>query len=191
MKILLGLGNPGKKYHKNRHNVGFMVIDTLASGLGVRFRKKNALLAAVAQADIDKASLVLAKPLTYMNNSGLACRHISAFYKVSLADMLVVYDDADLKLGVLRFSKSGSSGGHRGLTSLIEIMETTQIKRLRVGIGNTRETDLSDYVLSDFDPAETPMVAEVVERARQACLEWTHNGIEAAMQKYNRVEKKT
>jgi len=189
MKILLGLGNPGKKYRNNRHNVGFMVIDTVASDLGACFRKKGALLSAVAEADIDNDGIVLAKPLAYMNNSGLAFKRLAAFYKVSLPDILVVYDDADLKLGMLRFSKSGSAGGHRGLTSLIDIMETTQIKRLRVGIGNPRETDLSDYVLSDFDSAETPVIAGVIERASQACLEWVHNGVEAAMQKYNRKEK--
>jgi PTH1 family peptidyl-tRNA hydrolase len=143
----------------------------------------------VAQADIDNESLVLAKPLTYMNNSGLACKRLSAFYKVSPANILIVYDDADLKPGVLRFSKSGSGGGHRGFTSLIEIMATAQIKRLRVGIGKPCEADLSDYVLSDFDYGEMPVVTAVIERAGQACLEWVHSGIETAMQKYNRVEK--
>lgn len=189
MKVLLGLGNPGKKYSNNRHNVGFMVIDTLASGWGVSFRKKNALLSAVAEVNSGNESLVLAKPLTYMNNSGLAYKRLSVFYKVSLADILVVYDDADLKLGALRFSKSGSAGGHRGLASLIEVMQTDQIKRLRVGIGNPGETDLSDYVLSDFDFIEMPIVSEVIERARQACIEWVHNGIESAMQKYNKKAK--
>lgn len=184
MKILLGLGNPGKKYRNNRHNVGFMVIDSVASSLGVRFKKKSVLLSAVASADIDGETLVLAKPLTYMNNSGLACKRLSAFYKVSSADILVVYDDADLKPGMLRFSKSGSAGGHRGFASLIEIMATTQIKRLRVGIGKPRDANLADYVLSDFDSEEMPVA--VIERAGQACLQWVRCGIDAAMQKYNR-----
>jgi len=185
MKVLLGLGNPGKKYHNNRHNIGFMVIEAVAFGLGVRFRKRAALLSAVAQVAIDNTNFVLAKPLTYMNNSGSAFQRLCSFYKILPGEVLVVYDDADLGLGVLRFAKSGSAGGHRGMSSIIETVASPQIQRLRIGIGSSGEKELSDYVLSDFDRTELAVVTRMIEQSRQACLEWIRCGIEAAMQKYN------
>lgn len=185
MKILLGLGNPGKKYHNNRHNVGFMVIDALASELGVRFRKKAALVSAVAQAIIGNGPVLFAKPLTYMNNSGSAFESLCSFYKVSFGQVLVIYDDADLGLGTLRFAKSGSAGGHRGMSSVIEAAASRQIKRLRIGIGKSDRAELSDYVLSDFDSGELPALNGVIERSQQACKDWARCGIEVVMQKYN------
>jgi peptidyl-tRNA hydrolase, PTH1 family len=186
MKIVLGLGNPGKKYRNNRHNIGFMVVDKLAEDSRATFKTSLLTPAALAKVKGAAGGLVLAKPLTFMNNSGTAAARIAARYGACLDDILVVYDDVDLDLGEIRVRRSGSAGGHRGMASLIENFNSDNINRLRVGICRPSEgKEVADYVLSDFSKAETGAVRDIIEASAGACLDWALEGIDTVMSRYN------
>lgn len=186
LKLIVGLGNPGRKYAGTRHNVGFDVLDVLAErhrldwetgpadALVTRWRAEGALLA---------------KPLTFMNLSGFAAGDLLRFYKVEIADMLVVVDDVNLELGRLRARSSGSAGGHNGLKSLIEQLGSESFPRLRVGVGRgDHRRDLADHVLARFDTDERPVVDEIVGRAADAIELFVREGIGLVMNRFNRRE---
>jgi len=179
-RLLVGLGNPGREYRETRHNVGFLLLDRLAARERVEFRAEKSWPAELARA----GSLLLCKPLTYMNLSGQAVRPLSQFYKMEPAQVLVVLDDLALPLGKLRLRASGSAGGHHGLESVIEHFGTLAVPRLRIGIGSA-EGDAVDHVLGRFTLEERPAVEQSLDRALQAidCAQ-TH-GLEAAMNAYN------
>ncbi len=186
MKLVVGLGNPGRKYEGTRHNVGFDVLDLLAG------RHRLEWESAPADALIAKwrsASVLLAKPLTFMNLSGYAIGDLLRFYKIELPDLFVVVDDANLELGRLRSRPSGSAGGHNGLKSIIEALGTEEFARLRVGVGRgDARRDLADHVLAKFDPLERTNVAEAIDRAADAAELFVTEGIGPAMNRYNRKE---
>lgn len=186
MKLVVGLGNPGRKYHGTRHNVGFDVVDALATRHHADWESApaDALLAKWRS-----ASALLAKPLTFMNLSGQAVGDLLRFYKIDLADLLVVVDDVNIEVGRLRARPDGSAGGHNGLTSTIELLGTEDFARLRVGVGrgDTRR-DLADHVLATFDPDERTIVAEMVDRAADAVELFVAEGIGPVMNRYNRKE---
>ena len=186
MKLVVGLGNPGRKYEGTRHNVGFDVLDLLAG------RHRLEWESAPADALIAKwrsASVLLAKPLTFMNLSGHAIGDLLRFYKIDLPDLFVVVDDANLELGRLRARPSGSAGGHNGLKSIIEALGTEEFARLRVGVGRgDARRDLADHVLAKFDPDERIEVAEAVGRAADAAELFVTEGIIAVMNRFNRKE---
>jgi PTH1 family peptidyl-tRNA hydrolase len=186
MKLVVGLGNPGRKYDGTRHNVGFDVLDLLAG------RHRLEWESAPADALIAKwraASGLLAKPLTFMNLSGYAIGDLLRFYKIDLPDLFVVVDDANLELGRLRARPSGSAGGHNGLKSIIEALGTEEFARLRVGVGRgDARRDLADHVLAKFDPDERTDVAEAVGRAADAAELFVAEGIVAVMNRFNRKE---
>ncbi len=186
MKLVVGLGNPGREYRGTRHNVGFDVLDLLAG------RHRLEWESAPADALIAKwraVSVLLAKPLTFMNLSGYAIGDLLRFYKIDLADLFVVVDDANLELGRLRARPSGSAGGHNGLKSIIEALGTEEFARLRVGVGRgDGRRDLADHVLAKFDPDERVEVAEAAGRAADAAELFVTEGIGPVMNRFNRKE---
>lgn len=180
LRLLVGLGNPGREYRETRHNVGFLLLDRLASRERAEFRTEKSWQAEVARA----GDLLLCKPLTYMNLSGQSVRPLSQFYKIEPAQMLVILDDMALPLGKLRFRKDGSAGGHNGLKSIIEQLGTNVIPRLRVGIGSA-ERDAVDHVLGRFTLEERPALDQSLDRALEAIDCARTRGFEAAMNAYN------
>jgi PTH1 family peptidyl-tRNA hydrolase len=186
LKLVVGLGNPGRKYDGTRHNVGFDVVDLLAG------RHRLEWQSAPADALIAKwrpASVLLAKPMTFMNLSGHAIGELLRFYKIDLADVFVVVDDANLELGRLRARPSGSAGGHNGLKSIIGALGCEDLARLRVGVGRgDARRDLADHVLAKFDPQEREDVAEAVGRAADAAELFVAEGIGPVMNRFNRKE---
>ncbi len=179
----MGLGNPGRRYRGTRHNVGFRVVDLLARRWGVSFRAEGK--AEVAEAQVAGQRVVLAKPLTYMNLSGEAVSELVRRLGIPPGRVLVVYDDMDLPVGTIRVRARGSAGGHRGMASVLEAVGTPEVARVRVGIGRPGG-DAVDHVLSRFSPEEEPVVAEAVERAADAVETALQEGIERAMDRFNR-----
>jgi PTH1 family peptidyl-tRNA hydrolase len=183
LKIIFGLGNPGKKYKNNRHNIGYMVIERIAED--VRFKRSIKLKGYLGEKEIAGEKILLVKPTTFMNNSGICVKKIIDYYQIHLKDFLVIYDDVDLPLGKIRFRRKGSSGGHKGIKSIIEILGSEEINRLRIGIGKKRDEDLAEYVLSDFSPQEKEILKKVISDAVSASLDWVKFGADYVMQNYN------
>jgi PTH1 family peptidyl-tRNA hydrolase len=183
--LIAGLGNPGRKYSQNRHNAGFHCLDRLAEAYGLHFdteRDKSVLALGRAAG----RRIMLAKPQTFMNDSGLAVGALARFYKVAPADVLVVYDDLDLPQGTLRLRPHGSAGGHRGVRSIIEHLGTRDFARLRVGIGRPPgRMPPKAYVLQDFGADEWAEMQEVYARAVAAVECWIVDGIKEAMNRFN------
>jgi PTH1 family peptidyl-tRNA hydrolase len=188
MKLIVGLGNPGPKYAGTRHNVGFDVVDYLAAAPGCTpFREKfEAFVAELKEGD---ETILLVKPLTFMNLSGRAVRAIADFYKVPVENLLVVCDDFNLPLGKLRVRTKGSHGGQNGLRNIQEQLGTDAYTRLRIGVG-APAFDAVDHVLSKFKPGERAAVEDAIANAAQAALTWGRQGAEAAMNKFNGGEDK-
>jgi len=186
MKLIVGLGNPGSRYAATRHNMGWRVAQVLAARAGAdSWREK--LEAAVAEALWHDQKVVLARPLTFMNLSGLAVRQLVDFWKVETKDLLVVSDDLALEAGRIRLRPGGSDGGHNGLESVIAHLGTETFGRLRVGIGPAPATEEhAEFVLSEFTAAERPIVAEAIERAADAAECWITHGLQEAMNRFNR-----
>ncbi len=183
--LIVGLGNPGPEYKSNRHNVGFMVLDTLAEGLGTKFGKMqdNAL---IAQVNHEEHRLILAKPRTFMNKSGIAVGQLQRFYKTPLEKLIIVYDDVDLPFESLRLRAEGGSAGHNGMKSIIERLGSQGFARLRVGVGRPKgRMRTPDHVLQDFSRGEKEALPFVQRRAAEAVEKWVHEGITAAMNQYN------
>jgi PTH1 family peptidyl-tRNA hydrolase len=186
VKLVVGLGNPGRTYDGTRHNVGFAVMDALAGRHRLEWESAPA---DAALAKWRNAGALLAKPLTFMNASGGAIGELLRFYKINSVDCLVVVDDANLELGRLRARASGSAGGHNGLKSVIATLGTGEFARLRIGVGRgDGRRDLADHVLAAFDPNERSSVAEAVGRAADAVELFVVEGIEPVMNAFNRKE---
>ncbi len=185
MKLIVGLGNPGREHAANRHNIGFQCLDRLAQAHGLSFSRIQSQ-AAIALGDLYGQRVCLAKPRTWMNRSGIAVASLVRFYKVALADLIVVYDDLDLPQGKLRLRPEGGHGGHNGMRSIIEELGSTAFPRLRVGIGRPPgRMDPMDYVLQDFSADEEILMTEVRARAVSALERWLQDGIVAAMNEFN------
>jgi PTH1 family peptidyl-tRNA hydrolase len=193
VKLIVGLGNPGARYRGTRHNIGFAVADELARRAGVTFETSpvEALVARVRQVGAGEEPVLVAKPLTFMNASGEATGGLARYFKIDLADLLVVVDDADLPLGKLRARASGSAGGHNGLRSIIAHLGPG-FARLRVGVGrgaavggNEEGRDLADHVLARFEPGEQEDVARMTARAADAAEMFVTSGIGMVMNRYN------
>jgi PTH1 family peptidyl-tRNA hydrolase len=183
--LIVGLGNPGLEYKFNRHNVGFMVMDTLAEGLGSKFGKMQGN-AMIAQVNHEEHRLILAKPRTFMNKSGASVGQLQRFYKTPLDKLIIVYDDVDLPFETLRLRPEGGSAGHNGMKSIIERLGRQGFARLRVGVGRPKgRMKTPDHVLQDFSREEKEALPFVLRRAAEAVEEWVHEGITAAMNKYN------
>src|SRR5512143_3032346 len=179
--LIAGLGNPGRDYRDNRHNVGFMLVDRLAAKLGLSFSRLESR-ALVTKGDHDGRRVLLVKPQTFMNLSGQAVGALTRYYKIPLQNVLVIYDEVDLPLGTLRLRPSGSSGGHKGMNSVIERLGTQDIPRLRIGINRPPgRKEAADYVLQDFTNSEAKALLAILDQAAEAVLIYIEHGIEAAM----------
>lgn len=183
--LLIGLGNPGREYKDNRHNVGFMLIDRLAVRLDARGMKLQSK-AIVTTAQYEGRKLILAKPQTYMNLSGQSVQGLAHFYKLPLENLLVAHDDLDLSFGTLRLRPGGGPGGQKGVASTIERLGTQGFARLRIGIGRPPgRMDPAAYVLQDFPRADIGALSGILDRAADAVLEFVVNGLDQAMNKFN------
>lgn len=191
MWIIAGLGNPGAKYAPTRHNVGFRVVDHLAAAHGIPFEEKE--LYYTGKGSIEGRRVVLLKPLTYMNRSGLAVKRAlkrAAYGAEDLSEtLIVVHDDLDLETGVLKIRKNGSSGGHRGIESIIQETGTREFIRVKIGIGRDRELPVETYVLRPFRGDEFPVVKDAIIRASDAVAAIIKDGVETAMNRYNRAPR--
>jgi PTH1 family peptidyl-tRNA hydrolase len=183
--LVVGLGNRGRQYAGNRHNVGFMVVSRLAERLGESFSRME-LHALVTKAIYQGRRLILAKPQTYMNASGNAVRSLVHFYKIPLCNLLVVYDDVDLPFETLRLRPDGGSGGQKGVQSVIARLGTEEFPRLRIGINRPPgQMEAAEYVLQDFSKAEQETLPIILDRAVDAILTFVVAGLDKAMNLYN------
>jgi len=182
-----GLGNPGEKYSNTRHNVGFIAIDKISSYLGIKkfnsFKDNNLLWAETA---FKNKRIYLVKPYNYMNNSGIPLKTFCSYKNISVDEVVLIYDDIDTELGRLRIKKSGSSGGHRGVESVINAFNTTDIKRIRIGIGpKPSDKDLSSYVLSCFRDKEILLLNNVIDKLPEILESIIERGIDYTISRYN------
>ena len=183
--LIAGLGNPGRKFERNRHNVGFMLLNRLSSRLGVTFGTVESK-GLVAKSSYLGERVILVKPQMYMNKSGVAVSSLVHFYKVRMDNFLVAYDDVDLPLGTLRLRTSGGSAGQKGMQSIIDRLGTEEFPRLRIGTGRPPgRMDAADYVLQDFPKDETELLADTLNRSVEAVLTYLQYGLDRAMNTYN------
>jgi len=187
MKLIVGLGNPGILYASSRHNIGFQVVKYLARIEKVALKKEKGMSALSAKAKIEGTDALLALPLTYMNLSGEAVRLLLKKYRVGLADLLVICDDLDLEFGRIKIRSSGSSAGHRGVKSIIDLLGSDAFSRLRIGIGRPQDnTAATDYVLSRFHKREKSELSALIKKAAEAARAWVGKGVEKSMNIFNR-----
>lgn len=175
MKLIVGLGNPGLEYSDTRHNIGFKIIENISLDLSIKFKRYNNARSIIAKDP--KKNIILAMPLTFMNISGEAVKKIVKDFEIGLDDILIAYDDLDLELGRIKFSFGTSSGGHKGVESIIRNLDSKNFTRLRFGIGRDSKIETSDFVLSKFKKQELSIVDESVDRAKEACLFWLEAGL--------------
>ena len=184
MKLIVGLGNPGKKYENTRHNMGFMAIDLLSDQANIDV-DKEVFHGLMGRGKIYDQDIILFKPTTFMNLSGTAVQEVVHYFKIELEDIVVIYDDMALEPGTIRLRKEGSSGGHKGMQNIIDCLSTEQIKRIRIGIGEPGENDNIDYVLSKPLKDEMPIIEEAIANAVRAVKEMLKSDFDRAMNKYN------
>ena len=183
--LIVGLGNPGREYKDNRHNVGFMLVDRLSVRLNARLTRMQAK-ALVGSVTYEDNKLIFAKPQTYMNLSGQSIQGLARFYKVPLENMIVAHDDLDLPFGTIRIRPGGGPGGQKGVASTIERLGTKDFRRLRIGIGRPPgRMDPADYVLQNFAQSDLIFLSEILDRAADAVLTFVTEGVNTAMNKFN------
>lgn len=184
MKLIIGLGNPGKEYEKTRHNVGFMVMDCLEELFKVQISNKK-FKGEYAKFKYKGEDIILLKPLTYMNASGESVIQVMNFFKIDVKDILVIYDDLDMPVGKLRLRESGSAGGHNGIKSIIAHVGTQNFKRIRVGIDRHPRIPVVDYVLGKFPKDDIPHIEEGLNQAAKAVEMFLDKDFTAAMNVFN------
>ena len=192
MKLIVGLGNPGKAYARNRHNIGFQCLNYYARLHSIRFDRRQCR-ARVGIGEASGEKLLLAKPMTFVNLSGDSVACLMRKHRIPLSNLLVIYDDLDLPLGKIRLRQSGGSGGHKGMNSIIFALGSEDFPRIRVGIGRPQvegkpsndEEVIVNYVLSDFSPQEEAIIEPVIARVAEAIDCFLTRGIEAAMNRFN------
>jgi peptidyl-tRNA hydrolase, PTH1 family len=183
--LIVGLGNPGRKFENNRHNVGFMLLNRLSIKLGESFGKVETK-ALVCKAIYQAERIILVKPQSYMNNSGVSVGSLVRFYQVPLENLLVAYDDVDLPLGVLRLRPFGGSGGQNGMQSIIQRLGTEEFPRLRIGTSRPPgRMEAADYVLQDFPAQEIDLLNSTLDRGIEAVLTFVHDGLDKSMNLFN------
>ena len=186
---MVGLGNPGLKYKFTRHNIGFRIVDNLARDIEIEFKKVKSYYSLISRGMINNQKVILLKPQTFMNLSGRAVSKVVSYYKIPLRDLLIVYDDLNLELGQVRIRKKGSAGGHKGIESIMQYLDSEEIPRLRIGIGSPLVNfnfDYVSYVLSNFNNEEKDKIGEVIQLSTDAIKTVIEDGFEKAMRKYNR-----
>ena len=183
--LIVGLGNPGREYKDNRHNIGFMLVDRLMVRFGASMNRLQAK-ALVTSLPYEGKKLILAKPQTYMNLSGQSIQGLARFYKIPLENMIVAHDDLDLPFGTIRIRPGGGPGGQKGVASTIERLGSKGFPRLRIGIGRPPgRMDPADYVLQNFARSDLPLLSEVLDRAADAVMTFVLEGLNPAMNKFN------
>ena len=190
MFLIAGLGNPGKKYEKTRHNMGFMTIDKLAEKHNVSVDKSK-FKALVGEFNLGGEKIILMKPQTYMNLSGEAIREAVNFYKLDLKNVLVIYDDLDIPVGALRIRTAGSPGTHNGMRSVVSNLGSQKFPRIRIGIGNDEQRDIIDFVIGKLSKDDEEILNDTIESASLAVECFIAEGIDKAMNKYNSGSAKT
>ena len=188
MQMIVGLGNPGKRYTDTRHNVGFKVVDMLCETTGIQINKKS-FGGHLGKGEFAGKDVLLMKPWQFMNCSGQPVADTIGFYKLHLSDVLVILDDMWLEPGQIRLREKGSAGGHNGLADIVEKLGTENVPRLRIGIGQCQADGAVGYVLGKPGSDEAELVNKGVEQAREAAVYWLKEGIGPAMTKFNRFEK--
>lgn len=188
MAVVIGLGNPGWRYRRTRHNIGFRVVEEIARRRAVRFRRSYRMGARIARLECAGQDVLLVEPQTYMNRSGLTVRAVMAEFDRDREDLLVVVDDVYQRLGRLRIRPAGSDGGHNGLKSVVEALGSTEFARVRVGVGEARADSLTDHVLGKFARAERPLMAKVVRTAADAVETAIAEGVGPAMNTFNGMD---
>ena len=187
MKLIVGLGNPGRKYQGTRHNVGFDVIALLAQRMAAG-RAKSRFQGELWEADFGGERCLMLCPQTYMNLSGRSVQPTREYFRIDFGEMLVVCDDFQLSLGTIRFRTHGSSGGQKGLADIIRCVDTDQVPRLRIGVGPLPDRwDAADFVLSRFNGQERELIASTIEAAADSVETWVHHGIDQCMNRYNGI----
>jgi PTH1 family peptidyl-tRNA hydrolase len=184
MKLIVGLGNPGKKYEGTRHNMGFMAIDLLSDQAQIDV-DKEVFHGLMGRGKIYDEDVILFKPTTFMNLSGTAVQEVVHYFKIALEDIVVIYDDMAISIGSIRLRKEGSSGGHKGMQNIIDCLSSDQIKRIRVGIGEPGEWDTIDYVLSKPLKDDMPLIEEAIANAVRGVKEYLKSDFDRATNKYN------
>ncbi len=187
-RLIVGLGNPGEEYRLTRHNIGFMVVDRLAYKQRILVDKRK-FGAVYGLGRVDGRSVILAKPLTFMNMSGPAVRNLAHFFKVDTKDLLVIHDDIDLVFGKIKIKRKGGDGGHNGLKSLIEVIGNGTFARVRIGIGRPdTKQDVKRYVLNKFDAQQETVLDEVITMAQGAVVTILLKGLTEGMNRFSRKE---
>lgn len=189
MKLIVGLGNPGRSYARNRHNVGFICLNHFARAQGIKFDKKKGL-ARIGTGKVADNEVVLARPQTFMNNSGQSLSRLVKKFNINLNDLLVIHDDLDLPPAKIRLSFGSGSGGHKGIDSIIQELGSQDFIRIRVGIGRPDKPEISEddiiaYVLSDFTPDEKKAIDKIIPQVGEAILCLLTEGLTTAMNRYN------
>lgn len=185
MKLIIGLGNPGKQYEKTRHNVGFDAIDELSNQLNISLDQLK-FKGLFGMGFVGTEKILLLKPLTYMNLSGESIRAVMDFYDIDPEDILVIYDDLDLPVGKMRLRQKGSAGGHNGIKSTIAHLGTQEFNRIRIGVDRPQNgMSVSNYVLGKFTADEQPFIEEVVKRSANACKSWFTQPFLQVMNEFN------
>jgi PTH1 family peptidyl-tRNA hydrolase len=189
MRIIIGLGNPTEKYQATRHNIGWDAITRIADDYNIALNQ-NKHKAICGTGYIEGEKVILAQPVTYMNLSGESVRQLVDYYKVSAQDIIVIYDDISLDVGRLRIRKKGSAGGHNGIKSIISHLGTDEFPRIKIGVGEKpKDWDLADYVLSRFKEDEEKIIREALKDSSDACRMIISDGMDAAMNKYNKKKE--
>ena len=189
MKLIVGLGNPGREHANNRHNLGFICLNNFARKHGIHFNKKLGL-ARTGSGKAAGSEVILARPQTFMNQSGQSVSRLAKKFKINPEDILVIYDDLDLPTGKIRLRQDGGSGGHKGVKSISNELGSQNYNRLKIGIGRpdflaSTEAEIIDYVLNNFNAEEKQIVDEILPEASEAVLCFITDGITAAMSNYN------
>jgi len=186
MFLIVGLGNPGPEYEDTRHNLGFRVINELASRLGISSLKSKHH-SFIGEGKIGDHKVILAEPQTFMNESGPAVRGLLSWYKLEIKNLMVIYDDVDLEVGKIRIREGGSAGGHHGVESVIAAIGTSEFARVRIGIGRENLTaDVTDYVLQKIPPSQREPLDTAIATAADAVEEIIKNGLDKAMNSFNK-----
>ncbi|MDD4493739.1 MAG: aminoacyl-tRNA hydrolase [Eubacteriales bacterium] len=188
LSIIIGLGNPGDKYTYTKHNMGFLAVDKLALEYGIKIKKLK-FKALYGDGKIGSKRVMLVKPQTFMNLSGESVRDIFEWYKLPIENLILIYDDIDLPIGKVRIRARGSAGTHKGMQSVVYLLNSDEFPRIRIGIGSETDKPIEDYVLTGFKPEELKTMAESVDRAAKAAADIVESGVVHAMNKYNGIGK--
>lgn len=184
MKMIVGLGNPGRKYESTRHNVGFIVVDEIAKFLNI-ISYQNKFNAHIATAEYQGNKVLLVKPQTYMNLSGESVLNLAQYFKINAQDVLVINDDMDLPVGTIRIRAFGGAAGQKGLKNIIDLLKTNKVPRIRIGIDKNPNIEAADYVLGKFDKESIPLIQSAIIKAKEAALLIISEDVETAMNAYN------